>query len=283
MRSALAPVALMLLAALSPAARAGAPGPAVIAEQEAEFARAVETEGVRAGFLAYLAETAVVLTPEPQPARHYYQDKAEDGGHLRWRPDLAAMSADGDFGWSSGPWLYFAPDDTRQPEAAGHYLTVWRRANGSWKVVLDAGISYPNIAADRSRHPEVQAQFRPTGSSRNISGDCDEALAGRWKDKGRTTALADYGAEDLRLLQAGQPPHDGLKPARAADNLRGSTLRSSHVARRLSAPRGDISVSYGEYELYAEGAGAARRAGFVAVWDSGKGCRLALELTQPLD
>jgi ketosteroid isomerase-like protein len=273
---------LVWLAALPAAARAGAPGAAVIAEQETLFARAVETQGVRAGFLAYLAETAVVFNPEPVAARHSYESKPEDGARLRWRPDLAAISEDGEFGWASGPWLYWSPASTGPAEAAGHYLTVWRHAGGSWKVLLDAGISYPNLAADRPRALEVEARLRPTAKPHTVSTGCDEALAGRWKDRGRATALADYGADDLRLLQFGQPPHDGLEVARAADNLRGSTLRSLRVARRLDSARGDISVSYGEYELYAEGANATRRAGFVAVWDSGKHCRLALELTQPL-
>jgi len=272
---------LVLLVALPAVARAGAPGAAVIAEQEALFARAVETQGVRAGFLAYLAETAVVFNPEPVAARHFYESKPENGARLRWRPDLAAISEDGEFGWASGPWLWSA-DATAPAEAAGHYLTVWRHAGGSWKVLLDAGISYPNLGADRPRALEVEARLRPTAKPHTVSTGCDEALAGRWKDKGRATALADYGADDLRLLQFGQPPHDGLKVARAADNLRASTLRSLRVARRLDSASGDISVSYGEYELYAEGASATRRAGFVAVWDSGKRCRLALELTQPL-
>jgi ketosteroid isomerase-like protein len=273
-------VALFLLV-LAVGAHA-ATGPAVIVERETAFARAVEEQGVKAGFLSVLAETAVVLLPEPTAARHYYEEKQEDGAHLRWRPDLAAMSAGGDFGWASGPWLAFAPGKT-EASVAGHYLTVWRHSSDGWRVLLDGGISYPTASADRAHHLDVTPRLRDGGGSGKPVRDCDEMLAGRWKEYGRARALKDFGTEDLRLMQSGQPPLDGYKTALAGDNLRENSLRSQHVARHLAPPGADMLVSFGDYELYSLNASVPRKIGFVAVWDTHKECRLALELSQPLE
>ncbi|MBS0393801.1 MAG: nuclear transport factor 2 family protein, partial [Proteobacteria bacterium] len=132
------------LAALPAAAGAAAPTAQVIVDNERAFERAAIADGTRAGFLAFLADEAIVLQPQPVPGRAAVEAGPAPGAPLRWRPDLAAISGRGDFGWASGPYLSYRTSTDEAPLAVGHYLTVWRRAtDGAWRVILDGGIAYP--------------------------------------------------------------------------------------------------------------------------------------------
>src|SRR5262245_5642814 len=125
--------------ALACAAAAPAPGAAgadagAIVAAERGFAAQVRAEGVREGFLAWLAPTGVVFRPGPVNGLAAYA-KQPGGWHglLAWSPVHAAISADGKLGWSTGPWTWQRDTTQRKPDAHGEYLTVWRkRGDGAW-------------------------------------------------------------------------------------------------------------------------------------------------------
>jgi ketosteroid isomerase-like protein len=273
---------LLLSLAVLPAAAAPAPSAQLIVDQEAKFQQAVVEQGTRAGFLSLLAESAVALTPAPVPARAFYEEQPASPSRLRWRPELAAIAAGGDFGWASGPWLLFKSATGEQPDASGSYLTVWRRRADHWEVWLDGGISYGMASAERARHLDVKARLRPVATQRATDQDCEQAFVALWKSKGRAAALKEYAADDLRLLQFGQPPLDGHAAVAAGDSLRTARLEALRPARRASAAAGDLEVTYGQYQIAPEADRARRALVYVEVWDKAKRCRLALEFTAPI-
>jgi hypothetical protein len=56
-----------------------------------------------------------------------------------WVPDTGGVSADGTLGWTEGHFTRTGPGvrDT------GHYMTVWVKEQGSWKVRADIGNTDP--------------------------------------------------------------------------------------------------------------------------------------------
>jgi hypothetical protein len=276
------PVWILLLAVVLPANAAPAPSAQLIVEQEAKFQQAVVEHGTRAGFLSVLAESAIALTPAPVPARAFYEEQAASDSRLRWRPELAAIAAGGDFGWTSGPWLLFKSASGEQPDASGTYLSVWRRRDSHWEVWLDGGVAYGLPNAERIRHLEVKARLRPVAAQRATDQDCEQAFVALWKSKGRGAALKEYAADDLRLLQSGQPPLDGRAVLAGGDALRNSRLEALRPARRASSAAGDLEVAYGQYQIAPEADRARRALVYVQLWDRAKRCRLALELTAPI-
>ncbi|WP_141653058.1 DUF4440 domain-containing protein [Phenylobacterium immobile] len=134
-RSSLLAAAIM---AVSAPAFAADPAPVVAAEHA--FAKSVGDRGVRDGFLAHMADDAVVFSPDAMNAKTFFTGRPpgkapKDGGTLlTWWPTFAGLAASGDLGFTTGP-----------AEADGkrftHYFTVWKRqADGGWKWVYDGGV-----------------------------------------------------------------------------------------------------------------------------------------------
>jgi hypothetical protein len=266
----------------TPAAQARGPSAQSIVDSELAFERAATEHGTRAGFLEYLADSAVLLNPAPTPARAETERGPAPGAPLHWRPDLAHIAGSGDFGWASGPFVAWASSTRDPPSETGHYLTAWRReADGSWRVVLDGGVPYAVAAADLPHHLEVRARLRRPGGGNGHAQDCSAAFGAYWQQKGRAKALKEFLADDARLLYAGLPPRDGRAVVPQSDPLAPAALATLRVARTLNSDAGDVQVSYGEYDLAARLDVPARRYAFVQAWDVGRGCRLALEMLNP--
>ena len=279
--SALARAALLLGLAAGTVAGA-APSAQVIVDNERAFERAAIERGTRTGFLEFLAETSVVLGPQPVPGRAATEAGAAPGAPLRWRPDLASIAGRGDFGWASGPFLSYHDSTTEPPVAAGHYFTVWRREeDGAWRVLLDGGVSYPFDERLVPRQLEVTPRLRRPGDGHGRAGDCSPAFGALWQQKGRAAALKEYLAEDARLLLAGVPVEDGRATWLKADPLRDAALVKLRTSKTLSSDGGDVLVSFGEYDIAARLDAPSRRYVFVHAWDVGKSCRLALEMLNP--
>ena len=247
----------------------------------AQLVDAIE-HGTRAGFLEFLAESSVVLGPQPTPGRAATEAGPAPGAPLRWRPDLASISGKGDFGWASGPFLAYKTSTAEPAVAAGHYLTIWRRGeDGAWRVLLDGGVSYPLEDRLEARYLEVTPRLRHAGSGAGRETDCSAAYAALWQKSGRAEALKEYLADDARLQLAGAGITDGRKAWLRSDPLRAATLTKLRTAKTLSSDGGDIEVSYGEYDIAARLDAPARRYVFVNVWDVGRHCRLAVESLNP--
>jgi hypothetical protein len=54
---------------------------------------------------------------------------------LSWAPVAGAVSADGKMGWTDGTWKQMTPKGTQ----TGHYVTVWVKEDGAWKMQVDIG------------------------------------------------------------------------------------------------------------------------------------------------
>ena len=54
---------------------------------------------------------------------------------LSWAPVTGAVSADGKMGWTDGTWKQVSPKGTQ----TGHYVTVWVKEDGAWKMQVDIG------------------------------------------------------------------------------------------------------------------------------------------------
>ncbi|MEO7795976.1 MAG: nuclear transport factor 2 family protein [Thermoanaerobaculia bacterium] len=66
-----------------------------------------------------------------------------DRPYFEWHPDVVELSADGSLGLSRGPWVIRDKDKDGKPiEIKGLYNSIWQRqADGSWRIIFDAGCS----------------------------------------------------------------------------------------------------------------------------------------------
>jgi ketosteroid isomerase-like protein len=60
------------------------------------------------------------------------------GGGPLWTPEIGAVAASGDLGFTAGPVVLRRPADGAGAPAGAKYLTIWRRMpNGDWRYVVD--------------------------------------------------------------------------------------------------------------------------------------------------
>lgn len=117
-------------------------------EAERAFARFTESHTIRDGFLKFM-DTAGLIFQQGKPlnAHQLYQRQKAGPGVLSWIPDFAVVSASGDMGVTSGPYLLRAGSITDTPVARGYFSSIWRmNAHGEWKNLADLGTASPTAA-----------------------------------------------------------------------------------------------------------------------------------------
>jgi len=130
------------------------PGKMILFDLEARFAKDVLERG-GAAFADWFAEDGVALGNGAAPLigkvaivkSSTWSPKAYQ---LTWTPTDALMGPSGDMGYTWGHFEGHSKDANGNPvTTSGRYMTIWRKqADGSWKVVLDAGANEPAAAGD---------------------------------------------------------------------------------------------------------------------------------------
>lgn len=246
------PPIVVLLAALfpRPIEEPGAEPPYLesLVQAERAFARRATEIGASAAFLEVLAEDAVVFNPGPVHGRELHTTRPWPREYvLEWHPRVAAVSAAGDLGYTSGPYVFRASPEAENA-AYGHYFSVWRResADGPWKLVLDMGTPHApvgdeeDVISDVREFPEVEAAASAWPS--------DEAAGALRAAVERLHRVLDGGAsgdlEGLALEAFGSTEPGWCRPS-------GSALWRSERGSRPRPPRGA--------GRFAAGGSAARR------------------------
>jgi ketosteroid isomerase-like protein len=65
---------------------------------------------------------------------------ATPGFHIEWAPTLAEVAASGDLGYTVGTFaMKMDGPDGKPMNVDGHYVTIWKKVDGAWKVTVDTG------------------------------------------------------------------------------------------------------------------------------------------------
>lgn len=265
---------------------------------ERAFASSAATEGLRAAFLEYLAETSIVFAPGPTDGRKRYEAIKPGPALLSWEPVHAEVSAAGDLGYTTGPWEFRRNGAGGDPDARGDYVSVWRRQDdGSWRVVLDVGTSR-EVPALSEGPIDLAPEGRETIEGPQPAEELPDARESLRKAEADATAsarsdgaatLLELAMPSIRVYREGSVPLIGVPAAREAlATERGARLWTPsgvEVARS-----GDLGVTWGSTGP----AGAPEQAGgnpvppvatgsYVRIWRRSPGgtWRLVLDLLTP--
>jgi hypothetical protein len=130
---------------------------------ERAFAARVAREGIRAAFLAVLAEDSRVLGEGgPEPGRPAYEALSEDfPGLLQWEPALVGTARDGTLAFTAGPYRLLDP--AGHERSTGVYFSVWRRQviSGVLELVLDFGSKGSTFAGDTEAPSRLRTSAAP--------------------------------------------------------------------------------------------------------------------------
>ena len=254
-----------------------------IVDLEARFAATSREHGAKHAFLEFLDEESIVLQPGPTWGRAAWTVNEELPGTLDWLPDRAQISANGDLGFASGPWI-LEPGDPEGRRVEGRYVTVWRKGTAGWRVLFDGGFGRKPAGAweARSREPAMgpfaceRGAAMPPGELQLL----DLAISGIQGGATHQQRMLAWLDADAWLFHRPSVEGAGVTAAREA------ALTALPVALQYwpmgagIASSGDLGYSYG---LSAPEPGASADASYVHIWcRHGGDWRLALQLRTSL-
>lgn len=112
-----------------------------IVDAERAFAQTSKETNTVNAFVSHLSPNATFLIGgEEVNGRESWKNRQPDNSLLFWYPVYADISSSQDFGYTTGPYSYYADRKDTVPAFRGYYSTIWEKeSNGSWKVLFDLG------------------------------------------------------------------------------------------------------------------------------------------------
>ncbi len=275
---------LALLRGTELAAQSSDPPPAVrsLVEAERAFSSASVKDGMRSAFLQYLAEDAIIFRPTPVAGAAWFTERGEVPGTLVWEPVFAAVSADGDLGYTTGPWE-FETRGENPTTSFGQYVSVWRRgADGSWRVAVDAGVTHGEplervASAELGGHRLYSNDAERSGveDSREELMEAERAFQRATETKGLEAGFAGFSADGIRVFREGKLPSVGRESARELLNSLPTPTEWQPLAAEVSSS-GDLGYTFG-YEESEVG-----RASYFRIWGfEGGQWKVLVDVTTP--
>jgi ketosteroid isomerase-like protein len=265
-------------------------------QTEQAFSKMAAEQNTRDAFMAFIADDGLLFRPGAVNGKKWMQEHplppstSNQRPLLSWQPAFAGIAAAGDLGFTTGPWESRQDVNDEKPAGYGHFVTLWKKqTDGSWKFVVDLGISHPQSGGPQTRwQPQDQkssAKLRPvnveTASAALIERDRAYAQQSV-KDGLLWKAFLRYSSQNVRLYRIGSLPFIGA--AASANALHSETRRVSWTPLGGDVSRsGDLGYTHGTYEITdVAAAKAAERGSYVKIWQRENGAwRVVLDVANP--
>ena len=274
------------------------PALASLVAAERAFARTSVEKGFREAFLTFFADDGIFFQPHPVKAKETLRGRPArpQTFTLNWEPIFGDVSDAGDLGFTTGP--YTLSDNSPQSSSPQHgcFFSVWKvQSDGSWKVVIDAGITTPGpiLSAERpsfraARHPQSKQKHAPANleSERLSLMEVDRELLRAVGRMGMGGAFGMYLDQETRLHRVGLMPRVGKESIKNYLSEKKFEAKWEPIASDL-AKSGDIGYTYGRYEATASVDASAKqpeRGYYVRVWrrDAARRWKLLLDTVSPV-
>ncbi|MCR8557020.1 hypothetical protein KXD93_05180 [Mucilaginibacter sp. BJC16-A38] len=136
-----------------------------VIDAEKDFNKLVERKGIKNAFLAVADPEGIVFKPDAVNITEFYNNIDKQSGTLKWTPDFARISANGDLAFTAGPYIY-QNGKTEDDKVFGDYVSLWRvDGEGKFKLLVDLGIQHPEPDKDALtdfRSPDSLKRIAPS-------------------------------------------------------------------------------------------------------------------------
>jgi ketosteroid isomerase-like protein len=196
---------------------------------------------------------------------------------LAWQPAFAGMAASGDMGFTTGPWESKEDIKDEKPQGYGHFMTVWKKQpDGSWKFVVDLGISHPQSGGPQTlwqpadAGPSTPVKTADQGSARNALLDRDRKYSEEGVKQGLVKAFLSYASPDVRLYRSGSLPFIGRDASADALTKAKGQFTWRPIAGDVSRA-GDLGYTHGTYEITDDTKKVSEHGSYVRIWKNQDG------------
>ncbi len=218
-----------------------------LVEAELAFAKQAAEENTRAAFLGVLDRMGVLFRPGPVNGVAWLGAQKADASTLSWFPAFVEVSQAGDLGYSTGPYQWRAEAGSDKV-FYGHFVSIWARRGGVWKLLLDTGTSH---AAPGEEDPVFQPENPKGVLQLEAAPFSAEALQGLERDfanasstKNLLSAYTTYLAPNARLYREGAFPTTDLNEIRRALEKKQGAVAWTCLGGEV-AKSSDLGYTYG--------------------------------------
>jgi hypothetical protein len=242
-------------------------------QAEKNFANTSLVGSTKEAFVKFI-DTAGIVFEKGNPVNGFelYTKSERRPGILTWDPEYAEISSSNDFGYTSGPWKYYANTLKDDPLAKGHFVTVWHLNNkGEWKFLIDFGAPY-NL--ERKKMP--LKKVRPEKGGLEKSGQqslkqAEEKFIQSYKTQGKQ-AYSSFLSSNSRLNYSGYLPALNSTDRKAMIDSLPANLGYTIIGVG-SSPKDDLGYVYGTADVN------EKHDGYLRIWRREKdGWKIAVEV-----
>ena len=250
---------------------------------EQAFSKMAEEKNTRDAFMAFIADDGLLFRPGAVNGKQWMLEhpvpppSSDKKPLLAWQPSFAGMAASGDLGFTTGPWEAKSDIKDERPSGYGHFMTVWKKQmDGSWKFVVDLGISHPQSGGPQTvwqptdANPKTSSNTIDQASARNALLERDQKYSADGLKQGLVKTFRSYASPEVRLYRAGNLPFIGREAAAGALTKATGQFTWQPIAGDVSRA-GDLGYTHGTYEVADDTKKVIEHGSYVRIWKKQEG------------
>jgi len=259
---------------------------------EQAFSKMAEEKNARDAFMEFIADDGLLFRPGAVNGKKWMQEHpvppSDKNPLLAWQPAFAGISVSGDIGFTTGPWEFKADRGDEKPSGYGDFVTVWKKqADGSWKFVVDLGISHPQPGGpqtlwqppEETRKKTFKAVDHAVALEALLERDRNYASAQRKQEL--ATIYPAYAGRDVRLYRPDNLPYIGIQAATGALAQSKGTIRWKPIGGDVSLA-GDLGYTHGTYQVTDDTKNVIETGSYVRIWKKRNGMwRIVMDVANP--
>jgi len=244
---------------------------------EQAFSKTAEEKNTRDAFMAFIADDGLLFRPGAVNGKKWMIEHpvppSDKKPLLAWQPAFAGMAMSGDMGFTTGPWEFKGDIKDEKPSGYGHFVTVWKKqTDGSWKFVVDLGISHPKSGGPQmlwqppfKKDPPIVFSSDNTEAEHTALLDRDRKLSAAGLSDGLSKAFLTYASPEVRVYRNNSLPFIGRAPSVKALAAVKGQFSSQAIAGDVSR-FGDLGYTHGTYELTDATKKVIEHGSYVRIW-----------------
>ena len=218
------------------------------------FGKLVARKGIKDGFLAAADPEGIVFKPDAVKITEFYSTIDKQPGTLTSTPKFARISANGDLGFTAGPYVY-QKGKSEDDKVFGDYVSIWRMdaASNRMKLLLNVGIQHPEPEQEELADFKQPDSTKATGPSKDpFNGK--QIITFTDKQFDATLSLSTLATYKEFFSSEGRFYFPGFEPVTGRDKVmkfldnEGISI-SAELTNTGRSSSGDLGYSYGKARI----------------------------------
>lgn len=239
---------------------------------EKKFANTSLVVSTQDAFIKFIDPSGIVFDKgKPTNGLDLYTKAERRPGILTWEPEFAEVASTNDFGYTTGPWKYYANAVTDKPERYGYFVTVWHLTHNEWKFMIDFGITCPKENKKVSLKKSHGGNLKSNKENEQTCIEAEQRFIDAFSAEG-VAAYKSFLSLESRINYAGFAPATTAQQRKPLLDSLPRSIKYTIIGSAMSPAR-DLGYVYGSTVIN------DKQDGYLRIWRKEKnGWRIAVEV-----